>query len=161
MRYIYAAFLFLTCGCMTTEKATTYLTKRGELSAICAERFPVKEFTTVKIETKYDTILQPGRVITITDTVPCPDGSKVPVSYTKPCPPDHVITKTVTKDSIVTIEKTDKVDACLKQAEKLRSTILTQGNEINRLNRLKWWLAVGGFVLALGMGVFLKLYFKI
>ena len=161
MRYIYAALLFVTCGCMTTEKATNYLLKSQKLGEVCAERFPVKEFTTVKIQTEYDTVQLPGRIHTITDTIPCPDGSKIPVSFTKPCPPVQIITKTVTKDSTITIEKTDKVDACLKQAEKLRSTIQAQENEITRLNRLKWWFAGTGFVLAMGLGVFLKLYFKI
>ena len=125
----------LFAGCKTTNWAQE-----------CAERFPPRVHTVVKETVKFDTLTVQGEALTIRDTVPCPDGTKVPVQYTRPCPPVKVVTQTITKDSIVQVENTAQVNALLdKTGEQANEILLLQ----ERARQRRKWLFILPFAGAL------------
>lgn len=85
-------FIFVmvfVAGCATTEKKARnyYLENKQDLSALCAECFPVKsEFKPGKpIQLPADTVFIPGIPVIVKGD--CPDGTKVDVE----CPPSDTI----------------------------------------------------------------------
>ncbi|GAA0561460.1 hypothetical protein [Chitinophaga japonensis] len=108
------AFLLLAAlsGCMTAGRVTGWLNDHPAASArYCADEYPVKTITTVTERVEHDTITVPGGQVVIHDTIPCPDGTSVPVQYEQPCPPVKVVTQTVYRDSVVKVENTAHVRA--------------------------------------------------
>lgn len=88
--FITILFAVLLAGCMSVQKATNYLEKKGELPKICATKYPVQDSKIIiKERITVDTVLGTSYIYVDTSGKP------------KPCPPSKTITKTIVRDSII------------------------------------------------------------
>jgi hypothetical protein len=145
-------------GCMTVDKAKTFLKDKGKLAEICAETYPTKDSTVfikgdtiTSIEYYHDTTYMPE-----TDTIYT--ASEMVVKY-RPCPPTKVITKRITDTVIMYMENTARVEALRWDLAALQTNydIIVSERNIARKqakNRL-WWLLL--LIGAGGVYLFLKL----
>lgn len=141
-------------GCMSVDKAKTFLKDKGKLAEICAETYPPKDSTVfIKGDTVtdvsyfHDTLYQP-----LTDTIYT--AGEMVVKY-RPCPPTKVITKRITDTVINYIENTARVEALRNELAALKAKydiVVAERDKARKQakNRL-WWvllLVVGGGVAA-------------
>lgn len=123
-------FLLLLGGCLTTEKATRYLEKNGELARIAAERYPPKiEYRPGATVVTSDTITVPG------DSIPCPpviQGRDTIIKKVK-CPDQKIIRDTLRIRDTAFVEVTARVDYLT------RKNIETAGALKAAEGKAKWW----------------------
>lgn len=153
------AFGFLSIGgCMSVDKAKTFLKDKGKLAEICAETYPPKDSTVfIKGDTVtdvsyfHDTLYQP-----VTDTIF--QAGKMVVKY-RPCPPTKVITKRITDTVINYIENTARVEALRWDLAALQTkydiVVSERGKARKQAKNRLWWL----LLLIGGGGVYL--FFKL
>lgn len=143
---ILLASVIALAGCKVTENQVR---SYPQLARVCADEYPIKTVTLVTERVKYDTITLPGGQVVIRDTIPCPDGSRVPVEYDQPCPPVKVVTRTVYRDSLVQVENTAHVRALQADSTSLTNQVsaaITRGDKWQ-----KWALyALGAAALLAG-----------
>ena len=106
-------------------KAVQRLLSRGNLAAVCAENYPVKD-SIIRGDTVlyYDTVLMDGDIIV--DTVITKDTVRITTVKTLP---SKTITKTVIKVDTVIRENTAKVQACDNDKRKLIDLLSVQKKE--------------------------------
>jgi hypothetical protein len=161
--FIIVAFLVSLGGCMTTQKATDYLKKKGELAGLCADEYPVK-----------DTVVL-GDTITVTDTLETFDvlidtvRSKDTVTITKTLPAKTIRVTSTIRDTVFR-ENTARV---AQQAQVIDRLTVENNELIGKLSQaieshdkdkarwrgkigIPWWI----FLLAIGI-VFRKQLFRI
>ena len=145
-------------GCMSVDKAKTFLKDKGKLAEICAETYPPKDSTVfIKGDTVtdvsyfHDTLYQP-----LTDTIYT--AGEMVVKY-RPCPPTKVITKRIVDTVVKYIENTARVEAQRNELAALKAKydiVVSERDKARKQakNRL-WWilLLIGGG----GVYLFLKL----
>lgn len=132
----YLIVITLLASCMTTQKATDFLQKNGELAGICAEAFPVKDSLVIRDRLHIDTITHTD-IEYATDTIYV-QGE--PVIIRAKCPPSQVVTKTIYKDSIHYVENTAKVQVWQGRADSLTKVIAVKEAKIKDLSdSLSWW----------------------
>jgi len=146
-------------GCMTVDKAKTFLKDKGKLAEICAETYPPKDSTVfikgdtiTSIEYYHDTTYMPE-----TDTIYT--AGEMVVKY-RPCPPTKVITRRITDTVIMYMENTARVEALRWDLAALQTNydIVVSERNIARKqakNRF-WWLLL---IIGAG-GVYLLLKLK-
>ena len=149
-----AICLILFSGCMSVDKAKTFLKEKGKLAEICAETYPPKDSTVfIKGDTVtdvsyfHDTLYQP-----LTDTIYT--AGEMVVNY-RPCPPTKVNTKRITDTIKETKWDVYGVAACKDQLAALKAKydiVVAERDKARKQakNRL-WWvllLVVGGGVAA-------------
>jgi hypothetical protein len=144
-------------GCMSTQKATNYLEKKGKLAEVCATRYPVQDSKIIiKEHVTTDTVL--GTSYIMIDTC---DGKVVQ----KPCPPTKTITNTIVRDT--TIYKRDRAyeAVLLNELQAYNKQIKALDSMNNKLSRESiaykkkandWqWKAIFTWVLVGVLGLFL------
>ena len=146
-------------GCMSVDKAKTFLKDKGKLAEICAETYPPKDSTVfIKGDTVtdvsyfHDTLYQP-----VTDTIYT--AGEMVVNY-RPCPPTKVITKRITDTIKETKWDVYGVAACKDQLAALKAKydiVVAERDKARKQakNRL-WWI----LILIGGGGVYLFLKLK-
>ena len=112
------AFLLLVIGCSTEKKiakAKDTLNKYDAGSGYCASAFPCRDTGYVLEKTVFDTVTLQGEVYTITETV----NDTV---YLTRLLPGKVVTKTITRDSII-IRRDGAIEAVFRgQVSQLAKT---------------------------------------
>ena len=146
-------------GCMSVDKAKTFLKDKGKLAEICAETYPPKDSTVfIKGDTVtdvsyfHDTLYQP-----LTDTIYT--AGEMVVKY-RPCTPTKVITKRITDTIKETKWDVYGVAACKDQLAALKAKydiVVAERDKARKQakNRL-WWI----LILIGGGGVYLFLKLK-
>lgn len=145
----------LLAGCMTTQKATDFLQKKGALASICADAYPVRDSLEIRERLHLDTITH-TKTEYATDTIYV-QGE--PVIIKAKCPPSQTITKTVYRDSIHYVENTAKLKVWQGKADSLASvtiekekTIVLKESKINDLtdSRNQWrkWCLITWIIVA-------------
>lgn len=155
--------LVILAGCYTQKKAEKQIARAGIeypqlIAANCAVIYPPKK------ETKYI----PGKETHTSDTVviegkriPCPPVivNKDTVINWVNCPPSKVIHDTIRRTDTVFIQVENT--AAVKSLELQNAKITADRNnwQAKAEKRGKWNLYLGGFLLLLGVGAFVKLKF--
>lgn len=150
----------LLYSCITTEKATNFLKKKGELAEICADHYPV-----------IDTLF-PGDTVIVTDTLETFDRDTITVSQIIndtlviiKTPPPKIIRETkIIRDTIVRRDRAREaaLEQQLTDAYKIigerdkKITELTNDFNDMKKKRNKWRWIVFVIAGALGMLVFLR-----
>lgn len=141
-------------GCMSVDKAKTFLKDKGKLAEICAETYPPKDSTVfIKGDTVtdvsyfHDTLYQP-----VTDTIF--QAGEMVVKY-RPCPPTKVITKKIVDTVIKYIENTARVEALRWDLAALQTKydiVVSERDKARKQAKNRFWwillLVVGGGVAA-------------
>ena len=153
----WSAVILLLTSCATTErKAKNWAYNNKEkLAEWCADCFPVKESEVIKGDTiiRVDTISE-----VISDTIrvnaDCPDGTTVVVD----CPPNKIVTRIVQSHTTDTIKVRDSA-----QEKVLESRLdLYKGMfEEMKKSRDNWRKTALWLIGLLGVGLFVKFYFKV
>ncbi len=139
-----AAMSVIMFAC-TPQKRLARMAHKNPLAAaiVCADMFPVKESVEVRYDTVSNTLYMPGEVM----YVDC-DSAKAHRQDTGrlvvriPCPPMQLITRLVTKDSIVRVENTAALYAARTQSGEWQAKCLSARHTRNIL----WCIA--GILLA-------------
>jgi hypothetical protein len=150
---------FFMIGCMTTEKATSFLKKKDKLDDVCAENFPVKDSLI-----KGDTVTVVDTIVN-TDTLETFETFRDTVHHTITLPA-KVITKTRVVTDTVIRQDNAKINALEDNVRDRDKTIGERDNKITVLGeklsdmtgkRNKWriwfWVLLG----AAGLYTLLKL----
>lgn len=146
--------ILFSVGCMSVQKASNYLDKKGKLAEVCAKTYPVQDSKIIiKERVTTDTVTDTSYIIVDT----C--NGKV---IQKPCPPSKTITKTIYRDT--TVYKRDRAyeqiqsDSIHKLNEIVKNQdemIAIQEKQIKLLNKeakdWRWkavftWILIGGAV---------------
>lgn len=152
--FITILFAVLLAGCMSVQKATGYLERKGELPKICATRYPVQDSRIIiKERVTVDTFLGTSYIYVDTSGKP------------KPCPPSKTITKTIVRDSIIYLRdkayeqvQTDVIKGQEYLIKGQDSTINVQEKLIKAYKKevRDWqWKAIFTWVIIVVLGLFL------
>lgn len=154
MKYILFLLLLLTSSCMSVEKATSYLQKKGALAEVCAEEYPIRE------------VLIPGETIVKTDTVTvegetveCPISDKPTVVK---CPPVKVQVKHSFRVDTLIQENTAKTDMYKQKYFEqvgIANQLTTELSQMKE-SRNKWRSRCIGLFILLGTVIVLYLVMK-
>jgi hypothetical protein len=162
MKHLMAvALLLLTiASCSPARRLASISAAHPEAAAaLCAQLYPVKEMSTVVTQTRIDTQYLQGRPV----YVDCDSaaarrkaGDTARLIVAVPCPPPQLITRLVTKDSIVRVESTAALVAARdeRQAAILQATELRSGRNSWRLVAL---LLIGYCAVRLALRLWLKI----
>lgn len=138
----------LTCSCNPTKRLRAIDAKHPLATAtFCAERFPVTENTTVRVDTVTDVQYLPAEPYYIdcdSARLHRTDTGRLLVHV--PCPPAQLITRLVTKDSIVRVENRAAIVAARLTADKWQAKHETV---IKWRNRFAWAAGIG-WILIIG-----------
>lgn len=160
MKYLIIGSLLLLSSCMSVEKAEKVMRANPvELAKLCADCFPVKKSEVIKGDIVYlpsDTVyVESVEVVEV--IADCPDGTKVKTK----CPP--------CKDKIIHIPslRVDTVEVRDTAFEEvLKNERDDYNNKYSNMEQLrdgwrKWCLVLGGVLLLLCIGLFLKFYLRL
>lgn len=145
MRYLLIILVLSSC----TVMSEAYLSKKGMLPSICADRFPVKADTIIQKDTliKTDTFLSGEYIF---DTIRVNDT--IIITKTKPVVIKQV--KTLTKTEVIVDRAKEKaLEASVSQLEAQKSSLLAEVNEYKdkAKTRLNWLIlllaAIFGFAI--------------
>ena len=152
-KILIAVSALLLSSCISVEKAEKVMRANPvELAKLCADCFPVKVS-----EVKIDSIFIKGKTTVRTDTVQadCPDGTKVKVK----CPECKLVTPDTIRINNVTKIRDTAFEEVLKNERddyKNKYANMEQSRDAWR----KWCLWLGGILLLLCIGLFLKFYLR-
>lgn len=112
--YVLAALgvLLFFISCNTEKEILSKAAKHPQaVAAACAQLFPIKENITVRVDTVTQTVKLPAEYVIVNcDSAEHHRTDSTTTMYVRvPCPPQEVITKLVTKDSIVREENTARI----------------------------------------------------
>ena len=114
-------------GCMTVQKATSYLDKKNELPKICADRYPVKDSIVIHDSIITDTM---ETFETLIDTVHHADT--VIITRTLPA---KLITKTITQTKEIYKENTARIEEKNRVIDELGKSNTELANENSKLKQ--------------------------
>lgn len=153
----WSAVILLLTSCATTErKAKNWAYNNKEkLAEWCADCFPVRKSEVIKGDTiiRVDTISE-----VVSDTIrvnaDCPDGTTVTVD----CPPNKVITRVVKSHTTDTIKVRDSAFEMVLSNERdlYKGKLEEMKKSSDNWRKTALWL-----IGILGVGLFVKFYFKV
>jgi hypothetical protein len=136
---IFTAFLFSCNVEKQANKKVAWLLAHDLMDDNCARLFPVRDSLVVRDSTSFDTLYVENEVF-IRDTI-IKEGKVIYIE--KKCPPHQVITKIVTRDSIIYKRQTseeDRLKGEILKKEKLiaekDAMIIAKDKKIDKNN---WW----------------------
>lgn len=154
MKYI--IIILLLTSCVSSKKVHKYLDKHPEEAAqFCAEAFPVKDTVIVRDSIRFDTLYLETEPEIIRDSFWL-KGDTIIRQVTKNCPPHQVVTKTVTKDSLIirrdrayeTVQA-NEITRLLKEMQKKNGEIVELEGKLKAKTK-KMWLFL---FIAIGLGI--------
>jgi len=145
MRHLYIVLaLLLLSSCMSTEKATGYLKKKGALAGLCAEEYPVREsYKPGKPVIVRDTVEKEGKVMECPETIDKATGKAYRPKVQ--CPPQKVVRETVSRTDIIYQENTALVKAQAQELQGLKEKLRIA--EEQAAGRLIWVLVLTGLLV--------------
>lgn len=140
MKYLLILLLFASCNVeKRTQKKVAWLIAHDKLDDVCARVYPVRDSIVVKDSVSFDTLYLENEVY-LRDTV-FREGQTI--YREKKCPPVTVVTKTVTKDSIIYRRNTAEEERLKGEILIKENNLIVKDETINKqqakIDKNDWW----------------------
>ena len=130
---------FLLSGCINTKKATDYLKDKGQLAAICADEYPVRDSVIYQPgDTIINTEILPGDTLVYHDTIWRNQYSYRIDTIRKACPAKEVITKVV-HDTVRVYQRDTAKESALQNELK---ECIEEARKKERKGSIWMWVAI-------------------